>query len=107
MESKFSEKGSLHLACCSGVTTLQVSHNAVLSMCTRIMFVLSGFDPSGHSMSAKSKQVKYVVSDEEDFEMESAKSSSDSGEEFSISAPKKAAIVCCALLASSSHSQNV
>ena len=104
MESKFSEKGYSHLACCSGVTTLQVSHNAVLSMCTRIMFVLSGFDPSGHSMSAKSK---HVVSDEEDFEMESAKSSYDSGEEFSISAPKKAAIVCCALLASSSHSQNV
>ena len=30
--------------------------------------------------------------------MESAKSGSDLGEEFDIPAPKKAAIVCCALL---------
>ena len=44
---------------------------------------------------------KYVVSDEEDFEMENAKSSSDSGEEFSNRLPRKQPL--CAVLYSLAH----
>ena len=53
---------------------------------------LSGSDPSDRAMRIRSKAVKYVVSDEEDFEMESPRSGSDSGEEFGIPPPKKVAV---------------
>ena len=53
---------------------------------------LSGSDPSDRAMRIRSKAVKYVVSDEEDFEMESPRSGSDSEEEFGIPPPKKVAV---------------